>query len=90
MNAVQGISAFHTWFDMVDMFVNFQELGNLKRLTQLDVSENKLECLPEEISGLVNLTDLHLSQNQIEVLPDGIGEHQLACFPFVAVGWGVK
>ena len=50
-----------------------QELGNLKRLTQLDVSENKLEFLPEEIGGLLNLTDLFLSQNQIEALPDGIG-----------------
>ena len=51
-----------------------QELGNLKRLTQMDVSENKLERLPDEISGLVHLTDLILSQNTIEFLPDGIGE----------------
>ncbi len=55
-------------------FVYFQELGNLKRLTQLDVSENKLEFLPEEIGGLINLTDLFLSQNQLESLPDGIGK----------------
>ena len=54
--------------------IYFQEIGNLKRLTQLDVSENKLEVLPEEIGGLINLTDLHLSQNQIEILPDGIGK----------------
>ena len=51
-----------------------QELGRLKRLTQLDVSENKLERLPEEIGGLVSLTDLLLSQNQLEFLPDGIGQ----------------
>ena len=50
-----------------------QEIGNLKRLTQMDVSENKLERLPEEISGLVYLTDLILSQNTVEYLPDGIG-----------------
>jgi len=50
-----------------------QELGQLKKLTQLDVSENKLERLPQEIGGLVSLTDLHLSQNQLEYLPDGIG-----------------
>ena len=50
-----------------------QEIGNLKKLTQLDVSDNKLEMLPEELAGLLALTDLHLSQNQIEYLPDGIG-----------------
>ena len=49
-------------------------MGNLKKLTQLDVSENKMEYLPEEIGGLINLTDLFLSQNQIEALPDGIGK----------------
>ena len=46
----------------------------MKKLTQLDVSENKMEYLPEEIGGLINLTDLFLSQNQIEALPDGIGK----------------
>lgn len=40
----------------------------------LDVSENKLERLPEEISGLISLTDLLVSQNLLEVLPDGIGK----------------
>jgi len=54
--------------------LTLQELGRLKRLTQLDVSENKLERLPEEIGGLVSLTDLLLSQNQLEFLPDGIGQ----------------
>ena len=51
-----------------------QQIGHLKKLTQLDVSENVLEYLPEEISGLTNLTDLCLSQNNLERLPDGIGE----------------
>jgi protein scribble len=50
-----------------------QAIGNLKKLTQLDVSENKLEQLPEEISGLTQLTDFILSQNHIEYLPEGIG-----------------
>ncbi|CAB0010923.1 unnamed protein product [Nesidiocoris tenuis] len=49
------------------------EIGGLKALTCLDVSENRLEDLPEEIGGLENLTDLHLSQNVIETLPDGLG-----------------
>lgn len=51
-----------------------QEIGNLKRLTQLDVSENVLEYIPEEIAGLSNLTDLCLSQNNLERLPEGIGK----------------
>jgi len=51
-----------------------QEIGNLRRLAQLDLSENKLTKLPEEIGGLANLTDLLLSQNQLEYLPDSIGQ----------------
>lgn len=51
-----------------------QELGNLRRLVCLDVSENKLEQLPAEISGLISLTDLLLSQNQLTTLPAGIGQ----------------
>ena len=50
-----------------------QALGNLKNLTQLDVSENKLEQLPEEIAGLTQLTDFILSQNHLEYLPEGLG-----------------
>lgn len=53
---------------------SLQELGNLRRLVCLDVSENKLELLPSEISGLVALTDLLLSQNLLENIPDGVGE----------------
>lgn len=54
-----------------------QEVGNLKNLLCLDVSENKLECLPEEISGLTSLTDLLVSQNLLQVLPDGIGKYKV-------------
>lgn len=50
-----------------------QELGNLRRLVCLDVSENRLEELPAELGGLVLLTDLLLSQNWLQRLPDGIG-----------------
>ena len=49
-------------------------MGGLKRLSQLDVSENKLEDLPEEIGLLESLTDLHLSINLLERLPDSIGK----------------
>lgn len=57
----------------------FQEIGQLKKLSILDVSENQLEALPEEVSGLVGLTDLCLSQNRLEQLPDGIGKLSLLC-----------
>lgn len=56
-----------------------QEIGNLKNLLCLDVSENRLERLPEEISGLTSLTDLVISQNLLEMLPDGIGEYGASC-----------
>lgn len=39
----------------------------------LDVSENKLEGLPQELGGLENLTDLLVSENSIEVIPESIG-----------------
>ena len=55
--------------------VNVKALGNLKNLTQLDVSENKLEQLPEEIAGLTQLTDFILSQNHLEYLPEGLGKY---------------
>ena len=40
----------------------------------MDISENRLEDIPNEIYGLSKLTDLHLSQNSIEFLPDSIGD----------------
>lgn len=56
------------------VFGYMQEIGDLKQLQQLDVTENRLVRLPEQIGGLCNLTDLHLSQNQLSELPDGIGK----------------
>ena len=55
-------------------FFLWQEIGNLKNLTQIDVSENQLEHLPEEIGGLTSLTDFILSQNQLDYLPEGISK----------------
>jgi len=54
-----------------------KEIGSLKRLTQLDVSDNKLERLPDTIGQLDRLSDLHLSDNQIDYLPDTLGLLQL-------------
>lgn len=45
----------------------------MKNLLCLDVSENKLERLPEELACLLLLTDLLVSQNLIEALPEGMG-----------------
>lgn len=52
----------------------------MKSLLCLDVSENKLEHLPEEMGGLVSLTDLLVSQNLINALPEGIGQHAAALY----------
>ena len=65
------------WLDCNDLSELPPEIGNLKKLTQIDVSENVLEYLPEEISGLTNLTDLCLSQNNLDKLPEGIGMYQI-------------
>uniref|UniRef100_A0A8C5WDI7 Protein scribble homolog n=1 Tax=Leptobrachium leishanense TaxID=445787 RepID=A0A8C5WDI7_9ANUR len=61
------------WLDRNQLSALPLELGNLRRLVCLDVSENKLELLPMEISGLISLTDLLLSQNLLSSLPSGIG-----------------
>jgi Leucine-rich repeat (LRR) protein len=52
----------------------------MKSLLCLDVSENKLEHLPEEIGGLVSLTDLLVSQNLIDALPEGIGQDAVTLY----------
>ena len=46
----------------------------MRSLLCLDVSENKLERLPEELSSMHSLTDLLVSQNLIDMLPEGIGQ----------------
>ena len=51
-----------------------QEIGHLRSLKCLDVSENRLESVPEEVGGLFSLEDLLLSQNFLEDLPDGLGK----------------
>jgi len=54
-----------------------KEVGTLKKLTQLDISENKVERLPDTIGQLHSLTDLHLSDNLIDYLPDSLGQFRL-------------
>lgn len=50
----------------------------MKSLLCLDVSENKVEHLPEELGDLVSLTDLVVSQNLLENLPESIGKHTIS------------
>lgn len=54
-------------------YVFLKEICNLKKLTQLDLSENKIEKLPDDLGAMTSLSDLLLSQNQLEYLPDSIG-----------------
>uniref|UniRef100_A0AAQ4QL01 Protein scribble homolog n=1 Tax=Gasterosteus aculeatus aculeatus TaxID=481459 RepID=A0AAQ4QL01_GASAC len=61
------------WLDRNHLSSLPPELGNLRRLVCLDVSENRLEELPSELNGLLALTDLLLTQNLLEVVPDSIG-----------------
>lgn len=56
-----------------------QEMGSMKSLLCLDVSENKLGQLPEELGGLQSLTDLLVSQNLIDALPESIGKLVNSC-----------
>lgn len=49
-------------------------MGSMKSLLCLDVSENKIDSLPEELGGLLALADLLVSQNLIEALPESIGK----------------
>lgn len=53
----------------------------MKSLLCLDVSENKIESLPEELGGLESLTDLLVSQNLFDALPESIGKHVYSYFP---------
>lgn len=59
--------------------VSMKEICNLKKLTQLDLSENKVERLPDELGGMISLSDLLLSQNQLDYLPDSIGQYLIYC-----------
>ena len=61
------------WLDHNQLSYLPEEINSLRKLACFDVSENKLEVLPLDVTGLEALTDLHLSQNLLETLPDSIG-----------------
>lgn len=45
----------------------------------LDITKNRLECLPPDFVLLSQLSDLHLSENCVESLPDNLGDMQALC-----------
>jgi Leucine-rich repeat (LRR) protein len=49
-----------------------KEIGNLKNLESLELSENPLKILPNTIGNLSNLQLLDISYTQIETLPKSI------------------
>lgn len=49
------------------------QIGQLRSLTFLDLSQNHLESIPSEIGMLVNLKSLYLFDNNLETLPYEIG-----------------
>jgi Leucine-rich repeat (LRR) protein len=51
-----------------------QEIGSLRNLKFVEVSENQLMFLPLSFSSLVSLQDLHLSDNLLSLLPETMGE----------------
>ena len=48
-------------------------IGNLTRLTNLNIDRNRLEALPAEVGRLVNLGVFSLRENQLRALPHEIG-----------------
>ena len=51
-----------------------QEIGSLRNLKFVEVSENQLMFLPLSFSSLVSLQDLHLSDNLLSLLPETMGQ----------------
>lgn len=60
----------------------------MRSLLCLDVSENKIERLPEQLGNLLSLADLLVSQNLVEALPESIGRHStFALTSFASFGF---
>ena len=68
-----------------------EEVFSLVKLNFLEISEAKLQSVPETLSSLVNLTSLVLKSNQLTKVPDGINRclrkeaHSFLSFPTVSV-----
>nr|WP_278002567.1 COR domain-containing protein [Nodosilinea sp. FACHB-13] len=51
-----------------------ESIGQLTKLTSLNLGYNQLTALPESIGQLTKLTSLNLSHNQLIALPESIGQ----------------
>lgn len=51
-----------------------EEIGNLKQLTALDLSENQISVIPDSICNLENLRSFRLRKNQLTTLPACLAE----------------
>lgn len=49
------------------------EIGSLRKLKTINVSDNRLRSLPAEFYTLVELCELHFKSNDISVLEEEIG-----------------
>ena len=60
--------------------LQWQELGRLREMQFLELSENRLEILPAEMGNLTELRDCYLSENLLTDLPETFGkESQSHC-----------
>jgi len=47
-------------------------IGNLTKLTELNIHNNQLTSLPDSLGNLTNLTELNIHNNQLTSLPDSM------------------
>ncbi len=53
-----------------------KEIGNLKFLEMLDVSENRIEWIADEVGNADSLTDLHATTNLLVEIPENLCEYK--------------
>jgi len=51
-------------------------IGNLRRLEQLQLEDNRIQSIPDSIGNLKRLQHLNLNHNELSSIPESIGELQ--------------
>uniref|UniRef100_A0A674I2Z6 Leucine rich repeats and calponin homology domain containing 3 n=1 Tax=Terrapene triunguis TaxID=2587831 RepID=A0A674I2Z6_9SAUR len=59
-----------------------EEIGQLRHLTELDVSCNEIQTIPPQIGSLESLRDLNIRRNHLVHLPEELAELPLIRFDF--------